>query len=156
MVGCHWLRSCGACALSFSLSGPLNMALELARLINCDVADSDREKIDNLLEEYMCGNDDEPDSDSDVCNASSSDEDDHFDDRRNDFDDAMEVAAKSEDIVFDAVDEELAKVTSFRYVHLQLLCALSKFIYNVKLLHECRLTVCGSFYLHDQWHMPLS
>ena len=66
----------------------------------------------------------------------------------------MEVAAKSEDIVFDAVDEELAKVTSFRYVYLQLLCALSKFIYNVKLL--CRLTVCGSFYLHEQWHKPLS
>lgn len=28
------------------------MALELARLINCNVADSDREKIDSLLEEY--------------------------------------------------------------------------------------------------------
>lgn len=118
MSYCHWLRGCGACALQFSLSVPLKMALELARLINCDVANSDQENLDRLLEEYMCGGGDESDSESDTeeCNGRSSDEDDLFDDRRNYFDDAMVVAAESDDIVLDSMDEELAKVTSFRYV----------------------------------------
>ena len=92
------------------------MALELAKLINCDVANSDQENLDRLLEEYMCGGSDESESDTDECNGRSSDEDDLFDDRRNDFDDAMLVAAESDDIVLDSVDEELAKVNRFRYV----------------------------------------
>lgn len=93
------------------------MALELARLINCDVANSDRENIDRLLEEYMCGGGDESDSESDTeeCNGMSSDEEDLFDDTRNDFDDAMVVAAESDDVL-DSLDEEMAKVNSFRYV----------------------------------------
>jgi hypothetical protein len=66
----------------------------------------------------MCGGSDESgsESDTDECNGRSSDEDDLFDDRRNDFDDAMLVAAESDDIVLDSVDEELAKVNRFRYV----------------------------------------
>ena len=96
------------------------MALELAKLINCDVANSDQENLDRLLEEYMCGGSDESESDTDECNGRSSDEDDLFDDRRNDFDDAMPmfmlVAAESDDIVLDSLDEELAKVNRFRYV----------------------------------------
>ena len=59
------------------------MALELAKLINCDVANSDQENLDRLLEEYMCGGSDESgsESDTDECNGRSSDEDDLFDER---------------------------------------------------------------------------
>jgi hypothetical protein len=68
----------------------------------------------------MCGGSDESGSNTDECSGRSSDEDDLFDDRRNDFDDAMPmfmlVAAESDDIVLDSVDEELAKVNRFRYV----------------------------------------
>ena len=94
------------------------MALELAKLINCDVTNSDQENLDRLLVEYMCGSSDESgsESDTDECNGRSSDEEDLFDDQRNDFDDAMLVAAESDDILLDSRDEELAKVTSFRYV----------------------------------------
>ena len=106
------------------------MALELAKLINCDVANSDQENLDRLLEEYMCGGSDESgsESDTDECNGRSSDEDDLFDDWRNDL-----VAAESDDIVLDSVDEELAKVNRFRYVWL-----LSTYV-------VCAIGVCASY-----------
>lgn len=61
----------------------------------------------------------------------------------------MEVAAESEDIVFDSVDEELAKVSGMHAIEVYI-------IYTMKLLFEYRLTVCGSLYLYEQWHRPLS
>ncbi|KAI0214418.1 hypothetical protein LSAT2_000486 [Lamellibrachia satsuma] len=94
------------------------MALELTKLINCNVADSDQDKINNLLEEYLCGSgnksDTDSDSESEICNGKSSDEDDDLDNRRNAFEDAMEVAADSVEIVMDSLDEKLKTVTSFR------------------------------------------
>ena len=127
------------------------MALELVKLINCNVADSDQDKINNLLDGYLCGSSNESDTDSDseseICNSKSSDEDDDLDDRRNTFEDA--VAAESVEIVMDSVDEELKTVTSFRYVCQQLLYTLSNGLKKY-ILSECRLFDCDTFCLHEQ------
>ena len=75
------------------------MASEIARLINCGEVDSDN--INSLLEEYLYKSDDESDSDtdSDVCNGASSDENDEIDERRNGYDDAVALTAVDEEIV---------------------------------------------------------
>ena len=92
------------------------MALEIAKLINC--GESDRDNINSLLEEYLFENDDESDTDtdSDVCIGESSDENDDIDERRNGYDNAMDMAAEDEEIVLDSAEEELAVVNRFRYV----------------------------------------
>ena len=71
------------------------MASEIARLINCGEVDSDN--INSLLEEYLYKSDDESDSDtdSDVCNGASSDENDEIDERRNGYDDAVALTKRS-------------------------------------------------------------
>ena len=128
------MLSCsGACALQFSLSVPLKMALELAKLINCDVANSDQENLDRLLEEYMCGGSDESGSDTDECNGSSSDEDDLFDDRRNDFDDAMLVAS-----CWIRWTKNWRKLTGFGMYdyYLHMLYALSEYVYHIQRKHN--------------------
>ncbi|KAI0211495.1 hypothetical protein LSAT2_003674 [Lamellibrachia satsuma] len=90
------------------------MALEIAKLINC--GESDRDNIDSLLEEYLFENDDESDTDtdSDVCIGESSDENDDINERRNGYDNAMDMAAEDEEIVLDSAEEELAVVNRFR------------------------------------------
>ena len=71
-----------------------------------------------MFEEYLYKSDDESDSDtdSDVCNGASLDEKDEINERRNVYDDAMDLAAVDEEIVLKSTDEELAKANRFSYV----------------------------------------
>ena len=71
-----------------------------------------------MFEEYLYKSNDESDSDpdSDVCNGASLDEKDEINERRNVYDDAMDLAAVDEEIVLKSTDEELAKANRFSYV----------------------------------------
>ena len=48
------------------------------------------------------------------------------------------MVAESKEILLDLVDDELEKVTHFRYVYL------------IDLLSDCCLSVCDIFYLHER------
>ena len=99
------------------------MALNIARLLNC--AQSDRDELNALLDEYMVADDSDTDStsDDDFGHDSSDDEQD-FDFRDNDFDTAMATADSldSTEIVMDVAEDELKKSTAFRYVRMHRAC----------------------------------
>ena len=108
------------------------MALNIARLLNC--AQSDRDELNALLDEHMIADDSDTDltSDDDFGHDSSDDEQ-NFDFRDNDFDTAMATADSldSTEIVMDVAEDELKKSTAFRYVACIVLVDVSVFIVTV-------------------------
>ena len=86
------------------------MAFNVAKLLNSD--ESDRAQIDSLIEEYFLEevtDESEVDDDEDDNFANYiTDEDDDFDFRQNDYDTAMQVADRSEEMVSDSPDEEFS------------------------------------------------
>ena len=72
-----------------------------------------------MLEEYsvvLCVMAEISQTQSQMRSVTVSDKADLFGNHRNDFDDAMVVAAESDNIVLDCRDGELAKATSFQHV----------------------------------------
>ena len=131
------------------------MALKLARLIDRDVANSDRENIDRLFEECMCGGGGD-ESDTEECKGRSSDEDDLFDDNRNDFDDVDLDAMPNPTTILCRIRltknwQQLPVFGMYDY-HLRLLYTLSKYVYHMQCKHFVSLSVVRFISLHEQWH----
>ena len=94
---------------------PLKMALEISRLLNCNVENRDRRNLDNLQPEYMCADGEGDDSDSELdYGQTSSDDDDDDGQGQSDLDHDIDAAVHAVDIVLNG--DERKKVDKFKYV----------------------------------------